>query len=107
MGSNTFLVFEQVEVAKAEQTVLQPPPRYKVFLMNDDYTPMDFVVDVLERFFSISREQSVHLMLQVHHTGKAICGCYTKDIAETKVMQVNDYAKQNDHPLLCCMEADK
>lgn len=84
---------------------LKPPSMYKVVLLNDDYTPMDFVVHVLERYFSLPRERAIQLMMQVHNQGRAICGVFTKDVAETKVMQVNDYAKRNEHPLLCSMEA--
>jgi ATP-dependent Clp protease adaptor protein ClpS len=83
---------------------LKPPPMYKVVLINDDYTPMEFVVHVLEAFFQMSREKATRIMLHVHTRGKGICGVYTRDIAETKVAQVNDYARANDHPLLCVME---
>ena len=75
---------------------LQAPPMYKVVLFNDDYTPMDFVVEVLETFF----------MLAVHTEGRAVCGVYTRDIAETKAMQVNQYARESQHPLLCEIEKD-
>ena len=84
---------------------LKRPPMYKVMLLNDDYTPMDFVVEILELFFSMSREKAVHVMLTVHNQGKAVCGIYTRDIAETKAAQVNEYAKENQHPLLCQIEA--
>lgn len=83
---------------------LQRPPLYKVVLLNDDFTPMDFVVDVLERFFHMSREKATVVMFQVHTQGNAVCGVFTYDIAETKVALVNDYAQQNEHPLLCQME---
>ncbi len=82
------------------------PPMYKVVLINDDYTPMEFVVHVLEAFFGMNREQATHIMLNVHTKGKGICGLYPRDIAETKVAQVNDYARQNEHPLLCTLEVD-
>jgi len=85
---------------------LKKPPMYKVILLNDDYTPMDFVVHILEAFFAINRENATHIMLNVHTKGKGVCGVYTRDIAETKVAQVNDYSRQNQHPLLCTMEAD-
>ena len=85
---------------------LKRPPMYKVILLNDDYTPMEFVVHILEAFFGMDRERATHIMLNVHTQGKGICGIYTRDIAETKVAQVNDYARQHDHPLLCTMEAD-
>lgn len=92
-----------VEYAKPE---LKPPPMYKVVLLNDDYTPMDFVVHILEVFFGMNRERATHVMLNVHTKGKGICGVYPHDIAETKVAQVNDYARKSNHPLLCTMEAD-
>ena len=85
---------------------LKKPPMYKVILLNDDYTPMEFVVHILEVFFAINRENATHIMLNVHTKGKGVCGVYTRDIAETKVAQVNDYSRQNQHPLLCTMEAD-
>jgi len=74
-------------------------------MLNDDYTPMEFVVEVLERFFNLGREQATRIMLAVHTQGQAVCGVYTRDIAETKAMQVNRYARQNQHPLLCEIEA--
>ena len=83
---------------------LKRPPLYNVVLLNDDYTPMEFVVHVLERFFGLPREQSVRIMLHVHTRGKGVCGCYSREIAETKVGQVNDYSRENNHPLLCTME---
>ena len=84
---------------------LKRPPMYKVMLLNDDYTPMDFVVEILEDFFSMSREQATHVMLTVHLQGKAVCGTYTRDVAETKAAQVNQYSRENQHPLLCEIEA--
>ncbi len=80
------------------------PPMYKVVLLNDDYTPMEFVVDVLMRFFGLNHERATQVMLHVHTRGKGICGVYTREIAETKVKQVNDYARSHEHPLLCSME---
>jgi len=85
---------------------LKPPSMYKVVLHNDDYTPMDFVVDVLRRYFRMDEEKATQIMLDVHYKGKAICGLFTRDIAETKVEQVNLYARENGHPLLCTMEQD-
>jgi len=85
---------------------IKRPPMYKVILLNDDYTPMEFVVHILEMFFGMNREKATHIMLTVHTKGKAVCGVFTREIAETKVVQVNDYARDNDHPLLCTMEAD-
>ncbi|MCA7012024.1 ATP-dependent Clp protease adapter ClpS [Dickeya dadantii] len=83
---------------------LQPPSMYKVILNNDDYTPMEFVIDVLQKFFSYDIERATQLMLTVHHQGKAICGVYSAEVAETKVAQVNRYARENEHPLLCTLE---
>lgn len=83
---------------------LKQPPLYKVLLLNDDYTPMDFVVMVLETFFGMDREQATRIMLHVHTQGAGLCGVYTRDIAETKVAQVNDYSHSHQHPLLCTME---
>ncbi len=85
---------------------LKAPPMYKVVLLNDDYTPMDFVVEVLEVFFSMNREQATKIMLTVHTAGRAVCGVFTRDIAETKAAQVNQYAKESQHPLLCEIEID-
>ena len=85
---------------------LKKPPMYKVVLINDDYTPMEFVVHILEVFFTMNREKATHIMLNVHTQGKGVCGIYTRDIAETKVAQVNEYSKQNQHPLLCTLEID-
>jgi ATP-dependent Clp protease adaptor protein ClpS len=83
---------------------LKKPPMYKVVLINDDYTPMEFVVHILEAIFNHSREKATQIMLNVHKQGKGVCGIYTKDIAETKVVQVNNYSRENKHPLLCDME---
>jgi ATP-dependent Clp protease adaptor protein ClpS len=77
---------------------------YKVMLNNDDYTPMDFVVEILTIFFSMDSEKASQVMLTVHYHGKAVCGIYTAEIAETKVMQVNQYARKRQHPLMCTME---
>ncbi|MFA0790449.1 ATP-dependent Clp protease adapter ClpS [Microbulbifer echini] len=86
---------------------LKRPPMYKVIMLNDDYTPMDFVVETLELFFGVNRERATQLMMQVHMRGKAVCGVYTRDIAETKAAQVNQFAQENEHPLLCEIEADE
>lgn len=90
-----------VENAKPK---LKQPPRYKVVLLNDDFTPMEFVVHILERFFSMDRTQATHVMLQVHTQGRAVCGIYPAQIAETKVSQVNEYARKHQHPLMSSME---
>ena len=83
---------------------LKKPPLYKVMLLNDDYTPMEFVVQVLETFFAMDREKATQIMLHVHTKGQAVCGVYTRDVAETKVTLVNDFSRNHQHPLLCAME---
>lgn len=83
---------------------LKRPPMFKVVLLNDDFTPMEFVVQILERFFAMGREKATQIMLHVHTRGKGVCGVYTHDIAETKVSQVNEYSRKHQHPLLCAME---
>ena len=83
---------------------LKPPKKYKVVLLNDDYTPMEFVVQVLTRFFGMNQELATKVMLTVHTKGKAVCGEYNYEIAETKVEQVNNFSRQHQHPLLCTME---
>ena len=80
------------------------PPLYKVLLLNDDYTPMEFVVLILERFFGLTHAQSFEIMLTVHKKGVAVVGVFSHEIAETKVAQVNDYARRNEHPLKCALE---
>jgi ATP-dependent Clp protease adaptor protein ClpS len=82
----------------------KPPGMYKVLLFNDDYTTMEFVIEVLQRFFSINSERAQQLMLQIHNEGSAVCGVYTRDVAETKVSQVSEFAQQQGHPLRCSME---
>lgn len=90
-----------VEEAKPK---VKKPPLYKVVMLNDDYTPMDFVVEVLQVFFAMDREKATRVMLTVHTEGKATCGVFTRDIAETKAAQVVDYARENQHPLMCQVE---
>ena len=82
------------------------PSLYKVLLLNDDYTPMEFVVHVLERYFSKGREDATRIMLHVHQKGVGICGVFTYEVAETKVTQVMDFARQNGHPLQCTLEKE-
>ncbi|WP_108650407.1 ATP-dependent Clp protease adapter ClpS [Dongshaea marina] len=99
----------QQQIFKEQQTALgktkiKPPSLYQVVLNNDDYTPMDFVVQVLQKFFSKDLDDATQIMLTIHYRGKGVCGVYTHDIAETKVAQVNHYARENDYPLLCSME---
>lgn len=83
---------------------LKPPPRYRVLLLNDDFTPMEFVVQVLETFFHMDREKATQIMLHVHTRGVGVCGFFSRDIAETKVAQVKDFARRHQHPLMCTME---
>ncbi len=83
---------------------LKRPPLYKVLLLNDDYTPMEFVVEILETFFNMDQEKATRIMLHVHTRGVGVCGVFPRDIAETKVTQVNEYARENQHPLLCTLE---
>ncbi len=90
-----------VEEAKPE---VKRPPLYQVILLNDDFTPMEFVVDVLERIFGLERTKATRVMLEVHTRGKGVCGVFTYEIAETKVAQTTAYARQHQHPLLCTME---
>ena len=83
---------------------LRKPPLYKVVILNDDYTPMEFVVEVLQRFFSLSRDKATSIMLHVHTRGRGVAGVYSYEIAETKVVMVNDYAREHQHPLQCTLE---
>lgn len=83
---------------------LKKPPLFRVVLLNDDYTPMEFVVQVLELIFSMDRPNATRIMLEVHTKGKGVCGVFTYEIAETKVAQVSSYAEQNQHPLMCTLE---
>ena len=95
--------FDDLAVQEA-QPKLKRPPLYKVLLLNDDYTPMEFVVHILESFFGMGREKATQIMLEVHTRGAGVCGVFTRDIAETKVAQVNDFSRENQHPLKCTME---
>ncbi|EGK71846.1 MULTISPECIES: ATP-dependent Clp protease adapter ClpS [Methyloversatilis] len=87
-----------------EKTRVKPPPLFKVMVLNDDYTPMDFVVGVLQKFFGMNREQATRVMLKVHTEGAGVCGIYPKDVAASKVEQVCTFARQHQHPLACVME---
>jgi len=80
------------------------PPLYQVVLLNDDYTPMEFVVVVLETFFNMARERATQVMLHVHTRGKGVCGVFSREVAESKVAQVNEFSRVHQHPLLCTME---
>lgn len=83
---------------------LKKPKMFKVIMLNDDYTPMEFVVHVLEKFFKMDRHKATRVMLEVHTSGKGVCGIFTHDLAETKAAQVVDYARSNEHPLICTLE---
>ncbi|HVW65310.1 MAG TPA: ATP-dependent Clp protease adapter ClpS [Nitrosospira sp.] len=89
---------------ETKKSKLKPPPMFKVILLNDDFTPMEFVVDVLQTFFSMNREQATQIMLKVHIDGAGVCGVYPSDVATTKVEQVVTFARQHQHPLQCVME---
>ena len=102
MVTRTSLPPDLVVEKQAAKTA--PPPMYKVLLLNDDYTPMEFVVVVLKRFFQMDMEQATRVMLHVHQRGVGVCGIFTYEVAETKVNQVMDFAKQNQHPLQCTLE---
>ena len=91
-------------VAEEVRPKLKKPPLYKVLMINDDFTPMEFVVEVLETFFHMNREQATRIMLTVHTQGKAVCGVFPRDVAETKAALVMDYARDNQHPLMCQVE---
>jgi ATP-dependent Clp protease adaptor protein ClpS len=93
-------------VSTQTRTRTRKPSLYRVLLLNDDYTPMEFVVYVLERFFNKNREEATRIMLHVHQHGVGVCGVYTYEVAETKVSQVLDLARRNEHPLQCTMEKE-
>ena len=106
MGIHTIGVELETDVlTQGIKPALERPRMYRVFLQNDDYTPMDFVVLVLQQFFYKTKEDAISIMLQVHNTGKGICGTFTHDIAETKVSQVSQFSEQHEYPLLCGLEA--
>jgi ATP-dependent Clp protease adaptor protein ClpS len=89
---------------EAQRSKLAPPPLYRVVLLNDDFTPMEFVVLVLQKFFSMNRERATQIMLKVHMEGRGVCGVYPRDLAATKVEQVSVFAREHQHPLACVME---
>jgi len=99
-------ILEPVTAIQEAKPELKAPRKYKVILLNDDYTPMEFVVEVLQHFFHMDEGRATRVMLQVHTQGKGLCGVYTRDIAETKVALVNDYSRACEHPLLCGMEPE-
>lgn len=103
--------FDSGQVPEGDSTVLtkerpktKKPPMYKVLILNDDFTPMEFVIHVLERFFNKNKEEATEIMLHVHRKGIGVCGIYPYDVAETKVMQVMDFCRRNEQPLQCTME---
>ena len=96
--------FKDDTVLEAQKSKLKPPPMFKVMLLNDDYTPMEFVVVVLQKFFSMTREKATQVMLKVHREGIGVCGVYPRDIATTKVQLVAAYSRKHQHPLQCVME---
>ncbi len=91
-------------LVQSSRPKLKKPPMFKVILLNDDYTPMDFVIEVLQAYFHLGQEKATQIMLHVHTRGMGVCGVFTKDVAETKVAQVNEYSRLSHHPLLCSME---
>ncbi len=91
-------------VLEKQESRLKPPPMYQVVLLNDDYTPMEFVVAVLQKFFGMGREKATQVMLKVHREGRGVCGVFPRDVAATKVEQVSSYSRQHQHPLQCVME---
>ena len=93
-------------VAVKSRSKTKKPSMYRVLMLNDDYTPMEFVVMVIEQFFSKSHEEAIQIMLHVHQKGVGICGVFTYEVAETKVTQVMDFARKNEHPLQCTLEKD-
>lgn len=95
------------KVSESRREATRQPPLYKVLLLNDDYTPMDFVIHVLERFFAMNRERATVIMLKVHNEGAGLAGVYPKDLAETKVHQVVEFARSNQYPLQCVMEESR
>jgi len=95
--------YDDVAVQEARPQ-LKKPPLYKVILLNDDFTPMDFVIEVLVDFFAMTEEMATQVMLSVHTQGVGVCGVFSKDVAETKVEVVNNYSRENQHPLMCALE---
>lgn len=102
--SNTSKDYGNGLAVQEAKPLLKKPPLYKVVLLNDDFTPMDFVIEILMNFFAMSEEKATQIMLHVHTRGFGVCGVFSKDVAETKVQIVNNYSRQHQHPLLCSME---
>ncbi|AMC35868.1 ATP-dependent Clp protease adapter ClpS [Iodobacter sp. LRB] len=98
----------QTDAELNQQSTLSPPPAlWRVLLLNDDFTPMDFVINVLEKFFGMNRERATQVMLKVHTEGRGMCGVFPKDIASTKVAEVSQYSRQHQQPLQCTMEVNE
>jgi ATP-dependent Clp protease adaptor protein ClpS len=93
-------------VVQEARPKLKRPPLYKVIILNDDFTPMDFVIEILMYFFAMPQDKATRIMLQIHTQGIGVCGTYSKDVAETKVYLVNEYSREHQHPLLCSMEEE-
>lgn len=91
-------------VLERQESHVKPPPMYQVMLLNDDFTPMEFVVEVLQKFFGMDRERATQVMLKVHREGRGVCGLYPHDVAATKVEQVSSFSREHQHPLQCVME---
>lgn len=104
MAEKTHERYDDGLALKEAEPKLKRPPMYKVILINDDYTPMEFVVHILETFFIMDRETATRIMLEVHTRGRGVCGIFTYEIAETKVSQVNHYSREHEHPLMCTMD---
>jgi len=104
MSDNPGIEHEGSQSLLESEPEVKQPSLYRVILFNDDFTPMEFVVHILEDFFSLSRESATQVMLAVHTRGKGVCGVYTRDIAETKAAQVNEYSRDHEHPLVCDIE---
>jgi ATP-dependent Clp protease adaptor protein ClpS len=105
MASKTGTEKDSGVAVQESQPKTKTPPLYKVVMLNDDYTPMEFVVHVLERYFNLDRVASTRIMLEIHTRGKGVCGVFTREVAETKAAQVNAFARENQHPLLTTLEA--
>lgn len=103
-SSNPDTDFDGGVAVEESKPDVAPPPMYQVVMLDDDFTPMEFVVDVLQLFFGMNREKATQIMLTVHTQGKASCGTFTRDVAETKVAQIIKYARENQHPLMCEVE---
>ncbi len=104
MSNKSGLEVEKTDLLEKVRPELKRPPMYQVVMMNDDYTPMDFVVLVLESFFGMTTEAALRVMLDVHQKGQGYCGIYTRDVAETKIALAMDFARQHEYPLLCKIE---